>query len=279
MDSLFLDLCVRFIINLPNEEIVDEMRVMYQVEEMYYYFLDNFPSLKIKYNLSEGKDKGLRFFIDQCKVCFQTHLKISPYEFESIWNQYLFWKKEIPIAGAIIFKKDFKEIEFLSVKGTESQKWGAPKGKLNYGESWLQAAQREVWEETGWNGWNLMSFTDEEWIQPSSSSLKKFSSNINYYVDLHFFDSPNYKPYTPIRFYVLNYNWIIKNLHEKNKNATFSNLDKKEISEIAWVKWSDINKKKDQFIYLIRKYYSQLTFAIEFVLKQEKLILKDGFKK
>jgi ADP-ribose pyrophosphatase len=51
--------------------------------------------------------------------------------------------------GAVIYKTENGIPVFLLVKSKRSGKWGFPKGHIEYGESELETAKREIFEETG----------------------------------------------------------------------------------------------------------------------------------
>jgi 8-oxo-dGTP pyrophosphatase MutT (NUDIX family) len=51
--------------------------------------------------------------------------------------------------GAIIYKINNSNPEFLLVKSKRSKRWGFPKGHVEKGESELETARREIFEETG----------------------------------------------------------------------------------------------------------------------------------
>jgi 8-oxo-dGTP pyrophosphatase MutT (NUDIX family) len=58
-------------------------------------------------------------------------------------------KSVIQAAGGIIWKEDGTEKKLAVVHRHKHNDWSLPKGKVNPGESWKKAAQREVLEETG----------------------------------------------------------------------------------------------------------------------------------
>jgi len=58
----------------------------------------------------------------------------------------------IQAAGGIIWKEDGTEKKLAVVHRHKHNDWSLPKGKVNPGESWKKAAQREVLEETGYLG-------------------------------------------------------------------------------------------------------------------------------
>lgn len=52
-------------------------------------------------------------------------------------------------AGAVIFRRDGERTLFLLVYSARNRVWGFPKGHVEPGESELDAARREIREETG----------------------------------------------------------------------------------------------------------------------------------
>ena len=54
-------------------------------------------------------------------------------------------------AGGVIWRQRANEIEVALVHRPKYSDWTFPKGKLDAGENFEQAAWREVWEETGFD--------------------------------------------------------------------------------------------------------------------------------
>lgn len=52
-------------------------------------------------------------------------------------------------SGAVIYRRINNQIRYLLIKNKRSANWGFPKGHLEYGETKIEAAKREVLEETG----------------------------------------------------------------------------------------------------------------------------------
>ncbi|OIO81182.1 hypothetical protein AUJ84_01590 [Candidatus Pacearchaeota archaeon CG1_02_32_132] len=68
-------------------------------------------------------------------------------------------QKQIRSAGILIFRRDKNKIEYLLLKhSAKGNHWGPPKGKLNPGESKMDAAFREVKEEAGLTLINCSNF-------------------------------------------------------------------------------------------------------------------------
>jgi 8-oxo-dGTP diphosphatase len=53
-------------------------------------------------------------------------------------------------AGGIVWRETQHGREVLLIQSRDDQGWKFPKGHIDDGEGWDAAAQREVWEETGY---------------------------------------------------------------------------------------------------------------------------------
>ena len=58
-------------------------------------------------------------------------------------------KPDITAAGGVVLTRDGGRTRFAVIHRPKYQDWSLPKGKLEKGEEWLEAALREVEEETG----------------------------------------------------------------------------------------------------------------------------------
>ncbi|KAH8725851.1 Dcp2, box A domain-containing protein, partial [Phaeosphaeriaceae sp. PMI808] len=140
------DLCVRFIVNLPNEELQSVERICFQIEEAQWFYEDfvrpldpnNLPSMHLR--------KFSQLMFQHCPLfsAYPEELHQQAYE------QFLAYKTRVPVRGAIMLNQDMTAA--VLVKGwKKGAKWSFPRGKINKEESDLNCAVREVWEETGYD--------------------------------------------------------------------------------------------------------------------------------
>ena len=139
------DLCVRFIINLPQEELESVERICFQVEEAQWFYEDfvrpldpDLPSLNLR-------NFCLRIF-QHCPLLSQ----FSSYHHTTAFSEFLAYKTRVPVRGAIMLNHDMDAV--VLVKGwKKGANWSFPRGKINKDEPDLECAIREVYEETGYD--------------------------------------------------------------------------------------------------------------------------------
>jgi mRNA-decapping enzyme subunit 2 len=140
------DLCVRFIVNLPNEELQSVERICFQIEEAQWFYEDfirpqnpnNLPSMHLR--------KFSQLMFQHCPLfsAYSEELHQQAYE------QFLAYKTRVPVRGAIMLNEEMTHA--VLVKGwKKGAKWSFPRGKINKEEDDLDCAVREVWEETGYD--------------------------------------------------------------------------------------------------------------------------------
>ncbi|KAL8779062.1 MAG: hypothetical protein Q9213_007129 [Squamulea squamosa] len=206
------DLCVRFIINLPQEELESVERICFQVEEAQWYYEDfirpsdpELPSLNLR-------NFCLRIF-QHCPLLSE----FSPYHHATAFEEFLAYKTRVPVRGAIMLNQDMDQL--ILVKGwKKGANWSFPRGKINKDESDLDCALREVYEETGYD-------VEAAGLVGSADRAK--------YIDVAI-------QHQHIRLYVF---------RGVSMNTQFQARTRKEISKIDWWRLSDLptlKKKKQQ---------------------------------
>lgn len=148
-DGVFLigldDLCVRFIINLPREELESPERICFQVEEAQWFYEDFIRPLDPALPSLNLKTFAMRIF-QHCPLMSNW----SHYHHMLAFSVFLAYKTRVPVRGAIMLNQDMDEV--VLVKGwKKGANWSFPRGKINKGEKDLDCAIREVYEETGFD--------------------------------------------------------------------------------------------------------------------------------
>ncbi|CAH9089609.1 unnamed protein product [Cuscuta epithymum] len=154
--ALLDDICSRFILNVPNEDLQSFERIMFLVEYAHWFYEDNLvendPSLK-SFTLKEFTS-----------LLFNSCDAFKPYaaHVDDIFQDFISYKVRVPVAGAIILDETYERC--LLVKGWKgSSNWSFPRGKKNQDEEDDACAVREVFEETGFEVSKLLK--KEEYVE------------------------------------------------------------------------------------------------------------------
>lgn len=139
------DLCVRFILNLPREELESVERICFQVEEAQWFYEDFIRPLD-----PTLPSMSLRAF---CLRIFQRCPLLSEFSQDhhlAAFSEFLAYKIRVPVRGAILLNHAMDQV--LLVKGwKKGANWSFPRGKINKEERDIDCAVREVYEETGYD--------------------------------------------------------------------------------------------------------------------------------
>ncbi|RFU24832.1 hypothetical protein B7463_g11505, partial [Scytalidium lignicola] len=139
------DLCVRFIINLPEEDLSSVPRICFQVEEAQWFYEDfvrpqdpTLPSMSLR-------SFCLRIFA-HCPLLSA----FSQGDHMRAFEDFLLYKTRVPVRGVILLNEAMDSA--LLVKGwKKGANWSFPRGKINKDEDDLACAIREAYEETGYD--------------------------------------------------------------------------------------------------------------------------------
>ncbi|KAF9875637.1 decapping enzyme dcp2 [Colletotrichum karsti] len=139
------DLCVRFIINLPEEDLSSVARICFQIEEAQWFYEDFVRPLDPTLPSMTLRSFSLRIF-QHCPL-------LAPFSIENhtkAFEEFLQYKTRVPVRGAILLNEAMDST--ILVKGwKKGANWSFPRGKINKDEDDLECAIREVYEETGYD--------------------------------------------------------------------------------------------------------------------------------
>ncbi|XP_024400126.1 mRNA-decapping enzyme subunit 2 [Physcomitrium patens] len=142
--ELLDDLCSRFVLNMPEEELKSFERILFSIEQAHWFYEDN----AMEQNMAL-KAMTLREF---SSLMFQSCAALRPYltQIDNIYRDFTMYKTRVPVTGAIILDESLERC--LLVKGWKAgASWSFPRGKKNKDEEDSTCAVREVVEETSYN--------------------------------------------------------------------------------------------------------------------------------
>ncbi|CAO1414610.1 unnamed protein product [Diamesa serratosioi] len=157
------DLSSKFLINLPEEEKNDLIRLFFQIELAHWFFLDFHCTQEESIQPCGIKQFALSVF--QHIPSFNKHSANLDFILEE-WRVY---KSSVPTYGAILLSEDLRHVLLVQSFFTKNS-WGFPKGKVNEHEEEYKCAIREVYEETGFDSSDLIN--PKEFIESNSINFQ-----------------------------------------------------------------------------------------------------------
>ncbi|KAJ4979783.1 hypothetical protein NE237_010563 [Protea cynaroides] len=151
--ELLDDLCSRFILNVPKEDLESFERILFLIEHAHWFYEDN----SVEQNPSL-KSLTLKEF---ASLMFNSCAALRPYiaHIDDIYKDFTSYKVRVPVTGAIILDECYERC--LLVKGWKpGSSWSFPRGKKNKDEEDHTCAIREVLEETGFDVSKFLKIDD-----------------------------------------------------------------------------------------------------------------------
>jgi mRNA-decapping enzyme subunit 2 len=181
------DVHTRFILNLPDDELKSAPRIFFQLEQAYWFYDDficdgaaaaaaaaaalaeeaedeqdgnnnNNNSSKKKKKKKSTTPKKIEEPLPRFKhmkpfslAMFHLSPLLQPMlpQFETMYEEFSTYKRSISTYGTILLNDDGSKIALC--RTWKGKSWTLPGGKVNQGESGLDAAARETYEETGFD--------------------------------------------------------------------------------------------------------------------------------
>ena len=163
LENAVEDLVVRFILNVPPEDLSTVERVLFHFEEASWFYTD-FVKLMNPYLPNLSIKSFSKIVIDICPLIWNWD--ITP---ENALVKFSNYKKTIPVRGAAIFNDSLSKI--LLLRGINSKHWSFPRGKIGKDEDDVACCIREVKEETGFD---LTGFIDADQYVERNMNGKNF---------------------------------------------------------------------------------------------------------
>mmetsp|Transcript_14917 Transcript_14917/g.28084 ORF Transcript_14917/g.28084 Transcript_14917/m.28084 type:complete len:694 (-) Transcript_14917:177-2258(-) len=160
------DVHTRFILNLPPEELATTDRIFFQLEQAWWYYEDIICDeiMQLQQQQSDGPSSSLadstttvtmlpRFPKMQpfCRKMFEISPLLSPLtdQFDNLWAEFSRYRRKISTYGTILLNKECTAV--VLCQDYNSKSWTFPAGKVNQGETGIEAGARETYEETGFD--------------------------------------------------------------------------------------------------------------------------------
>ena len=144
------NIIVKYIYNSPEEILNNPIHLLFQLQSSYWDYIDNY------YSNNEINIEGvLPYFLEKEYMNYMVnhyiflYIRLKNFEEEySKWQDYI---TKIPVYGSILIDPTFKYCLLLTMNFNNKVHYGFPKGKVNYGESNVECAIRETYEETSYD--------------------------------------------------------------------------------------------------------------------------------
>jgi mRNA-decapping enzyme subunit 2 len=139
------DVHTRFVLNLPESELLSADRMFVQLEQAWWFYEDFICDMHPELNLP--RYAHLKPF---AKELFRySEVLPESTQFNAMWQEYAEYKRKISNYGCILLSSDYQRMVLCQVYNGKS--YTLPSGKINQGEDGVDAAARETYEETGFD--------------------------------------------------------------------------------------------------------------------------------
>jgi len=157
---------IRFLMNLPEEELSSVDRLFFQVEQAHWHYEDFLADLYTGLpHFSLEKFSETLFSQSQLLLPLRDKLTILLKDFNS-------YKYSVPVYGAALLNTTMDQI--LLVCNWQGTSWGLPRGKVNQGETPIECAARETLEECGYDPSSKIREDDSFFVVQNSKHMKVY---------------------------------------------------------------------------------------------------------
>ena len=141
------DVHTRFLLNLPEEELATADRILFQIEQAWWFYEDWICDRED--TTTTGALPRFKHLKPFAVEMFQFSPLLDTQQFHAMWALLSKYKRKISTYGCILLNSDGTKM--IMCQDWNSKAWTLPAGKINQGEEGIDAAARETWEETGFD--------------------------------------------------------------------------------------------------------------------------------
>lgn len=235
------DVHTRFILNLPPEELATTDRIFFQLEQAWWYYEDIICDELMEQQQQQQQQEQQqqqqalltlpRFPKMQpfCRKIFEISPLLSPLmdQFDELWAEFSRYRRKISTYGTILLNKECTAV--VLCQDYNSKSWTFPAGKVNQGETGIEAGARETYEETGFDPNCNLGLT---------KTMKERNENLSWNAPLKEEDS--------IRFTEGGGSGKLRTCYVcygVPDDFPFAPVAKKEVSDVQWHDLNDLPKK------------------------------------
>ncbi|OQR94336.1 mRNA decapping enzyme [Achlya hypogyna] len=142
MEEVMDELQSRFLMNLPESELSSSERLFFQIEQCYWFYEDFYADHHAHLTHLKLNDFARKLF-NHCIL-----LQPLKAQCESMFQDFKAYQSQIPVVGGILLNP--AKTKLILVRNWKGTSWSLPRGKVNQGESDVECAKREVFEECGY---------------------------------------------------------------------------------------------------------------------------------
>ncbi|KAE9334429.1 hypothetical protein PF008_g13974 [Phytophthora fragariae] len=133
----------RFLVNLPESELASSERLFFQIEQCYWFYEDFYADQYAHLQHVKLNDFARQMFA-HCPL-----LRPLAHRCDVLFQDFKTYQRQVPVVGCILLNS--ARTKLVLVRNWKGTSWTFPRGKVNEGESDMDCAQREVFEECGYD--------------------------------------------------------------------------------------------------------------------------------
>ncbi|RLN44365.1 hypothetical protein BBJ28_00012631 [Nothophytophthora sp. Chile5] len=143
MAEVMDELQSRFLVNLPASELASSERLFFQIEQCYWFYEDFYADQFAHLQHAKLNDFAHQLFA-HCPL-----LRPLAHRCDELFQDFKTYQRQVPVVGGILLNPSRNKL--LLVCNWKGTSWTFPRGKVNEGETDMECARREIFEECGYD--------------------------------------------------------------------------------------------------------------------------------